>query len=58
MAWTLILNGKSERIDERTNWVTSYKAANINVQIVRDLVASPNTQIKQALSVGLSYSIF
>ena len=38
--------------------VNKYITTNINVQVVRDLLASPETQIKQALSVGLSYSIF
>lgn len=38
--------------------VNKYITTNINVQVVRDLLASPDTQIKQALSVGLSYSIF
>ena len=38
--------------------VNRYISTNINLQIIRDLVSSPNTQIKQALSVGLNYSLF
>ena len=38
--------------------VNRYISANINVQVLRDLVSSPDTQIKQALSIGLNYSLF
>ncbi|MBT5874874.1 MAG: DUF3078 domain-containing protein [Candidatus Latescibacteria bacterium] len=38
--------------------VNKYISANINVQVLRDKLSSPDTQIKQTLSVGLNYSVF
>lgn len=38
--------------------VNKYISANINMQVLRDKLSSPDTQIKQALSVGLNYSVF
>jgi len=38
--------------------VNKYITANINMQVIRDKLSSPDTQIKQALSIGLNYSVF
>jgi hypothetical protein len=38
--------------------VNRFITTNINVQMLRDLQVSSRTQIKQALAVGISYSVF
>ncbi len=38
--------------------ISKYFSANLNVQFVNDANVSPRTQIKEALAIGINYSVF